>query len=54
MERPWSKVTKDTGIGDPREASAEKGARYFKDVTDKIGEVIHDIAVTDVNDFYNS
>jgi creatinine amidohydrolase len=26
--RPWSQVTDDTGVGDPRAATAEKGARF--------------------------
>nr|HPI80667.1 creatininase family protein [Cyclobacteriaceae bacterium] len=29
-ERQWTKVTADTGVGDPRKASAEKGEKYFK------------------------
>ncbi|RAW03039.1 creatininase family protein [Pseudochryseolinea flava] len=51
-ERKWSQVTKDTGVGDPRRASAEKGARYFKAVTEKVGEFFFDVATTDPKDFY--
>ena len=32
-ERKWMQVTADTGVGDPRQASAEKGEKYFKAVT---------------------
>jgi creatinine amidohydrolase len=32
-ERKWLQVTKDTGVGDPRQGSAEKGERYFKALT---------------------
>ncbi|GIJ97661.1 amidase [Capnocytophaga stomatis] len=39
-ERQWSKVTADTGIGDPKLATAEKGERYFKYITEKIGNVL--------------
>ncbi len=28
-EREWSKVTRDTGVGNPRKATREKGERYF-------------------------
>ena len=28
-ERPWSKISKDTGVGDPSNASAEKGALFL-------------------------
>lgn len=42
-ERKWSQVTEDTGIGNPKKASPEKGRLYFDDVTDKIAELILDI-----------
>jgi creatinine amidohydrolase len=45
-ERQWTKVTKDTGVGDPRKASAEKGEKYFKAVTTKVAEFISDVAAT--------
>lgn len=28
-ERAWSQVTEDTGVGDPRMATAQKGEKYF-------------------------
>src|SRR3954462_1126217 len=31
--RPWDKYTEDSGAGDPRAATAEKGARFFEAVT---------------------
>jgi creatinine amidohydrolase len=36
--REWRRATVDTGSGDPRSASAEKGARYFRAVTEHIGQ----------------
>jgi creatinine amidohydrolase len=45
-ERRWSQVTKDTGVGDPRKASHEKGEKYFKAVTGKVGEFFYEVAVT--------
>lgn len=42
-ERKWSEVTEDTGIGNPKKASPEKGRRYFEDVTDKIAILIKEI-----------
>jgi creatinine amidohydrolase len=39
-ERKWSKVTEDTGIGDPKFASKEKGERFFADVTKKIAKTM--------------
>ncbi len=45
-ERQWTKVTKDTGVGDPRKATAEKGEKYFNAVTSKVAEFISDVAAT--------
>ena len=38
--RPWSAVHPDTGSGNPRAATAEKGKRYFEAVSAAIAEVI--------------
>lgn len=39
VPRDWSKVTTDTGIGDPRKATAEKGKRYAGAVTARYAEL---------------
>ncbi len=51
-ERKWTKVTSDTGVGDPRKASREKGERYFKAVTEKIGLFFYEVANTDPADLF--
>ncbi|MBT1699836.1 creatininase family protein [Fulvivirgaceae bacterium PWU4] len=51
-ERKWLQVTKDTGVGDPRKASAEKGQRYFKAVTEKVAAFFTEVAQADNNDLY--
>ncbi|MGE0589563.1 MAG: creatininase family protein [Cyclobacteriaceae bacterium] len=51
-ERQWSKVTKDTGVGDPRKATAEKGEKYFKAVTEKVGNFFFDLAKSNPGDLY--
>ena len=51
-ERKWMQVTKDTGVGDPRKASAEKGAAFFKAVTEKVGQYFYEVAKADRNDLY--
>ena len=51
-ERKWSLVTDDTGIGDPRQADADKGARFFKDITEKMAQLFIDIAEADLYDLY--
>jgi creatinine amidohydrolase len=51
-ERKWMQVTKDTGVGDPRKATPEKGEKYFKAVTEKVGSYFFEVATTDQKDFY--
>jgi creatinine amidohydrolase len=45
-------VSEDTGIGNPAASSAEKGARYFGMVTEKIGEFLSELAAADPDDMY--
>lgn len=40
IPRNWAEVSEDTGIGDPRKATASKGARYAAVVTDRLCELI--------------
>jgi len=51
-ERKWTQVTNDTGVGDPRKASYEKGELYFKAVTEKVAQFIREVAKTNPEDFY--
>jgi len=50
--RRWSEVTKDTGVGNPSQASAEKGRRYVNLVTGKIAEFLVELARADLGDLY--
>ncbi|THH36465.1 creatininase family protein [Neolewinella litorea] len=52
-ERRWSQVTDDTGIGDPSKASAEKGERYFRDVTRKFADLFVELADLDPQNMYH-
>ena len=52
-ERKWSQVTEDTGIGNPKKATPEKGKRYFEDVTDKVAELISDICEAETGKLYS-
>lgn len=51
-ERKWTRVTKDTGVGDPRKATKEKGEKYFKAVTQKVALFFEEVAKTRKEDFY--
>jgi creatinine amidohydrolase len=50
--RRWTEVTADTGIGDPRAATATAGARYAADVTRTIAEFLVELAAADPADMY--
>lgn len=51
-ERQWSKISEDTGTGDPSRSSKEKGERFFSDVTKKIGNVFVDLCKMNKADMY--
>ena len=51
-ERKWSEVTEDTGVGNPREATAAKGEAYFKAVAQKVSQLFIDLAEADLDDLY--
>jgi len=51
-ERLWTKVTADTGIGNPAKATAEKGEQLYGLLTEKIGNFLFDVATTDREEFY--
>jgi creatinine amidohydrolase len=51
-ERKWTRTTKDTGIGDPRKATLEKGEQYFMAVTRKLADLMTALAATDPSELY--
>lgn len=51
-QREWTQVTRDTGVGDPRAASAEKGAAFVAAATERIAAFLVELAKTDRNDLY--
>lgn len=48
LPRDWSRISNDTGVGDPRAATAEKGKAYAEAVVDKYVRLIHDICTSDL------
>ena len=50
--RRWTAVTEDTGVGDPSDSTAEKGAKFFKAATERIAGFLVELAKTDPNDLY--
>lgn len=51
-ERKWHLVTRDTGLGDPKAASAEKGREFFQDLTVKIASLMTGLSELDPKDPY--
>jgi len=51
-ERKWSKITADTGVGDPRQGTQEKGERFFRDVTLKIAGVFYELSKMNPDELY--
>ena len=52
--RRWTQVTDDTGIGDPKAATREKGARFFDAVCGKVAGYLVELAAADVGDLYGA
>lgn len=53
-ERKWSMVSEDTGIGNPYKATPEKGEKFFTAVTQKVAELIIDVAQVEIDDRYEA
>lgn len=50
--RQWSQVTDDTGVGDPRPATAQKGQACFDLVCERIADHLCELAAADPDDLY--
>jgi len=50
--RQWTRVTDDTGVGDPTAATAGKGARFFAAVTERIAGFLVELAASDPQGMY--
>ena len=42
-QRPWTKITKDTGVGDPSKSTPDKGKAFIEKCTDNIAEFFCEI-----------
>ena len=47
MPRRWIYVTEDTGVGNPKDATPEKGKIFMKDCIEKIADFIVDFSKID-------
>ena len=51
-QRDWVQATDDTGIGDPRLSTPEKGRHCLEQVAERIAGFLVDFAAADVDDLY--
>jgi creatinine amidohydrolase len=51
-QREWSKVTKDTGVGDPAESTPEKGKAYLDATVANIAKFYTELANCPIEDLY--
>src|SRR5215212_5548343 len=50
ITRPWHLLTDDTGAGDPRAATAEKGKQLVEQLTVRLGDFLHELATTPLDE----
>ena len=50
--RPWSRISPDTGTGDPRAATADKGRAYFGRLSARFAQYLIELAKTAREDLY--
>ncbi len=51
--RQWSRISDDTGTGNPARSTAEKGEKFLRAVTERIGGFLVDLAKADPDDMYS-
>jgi creatinine amidohydrolase len=50
--RQWTKVTDDTGTGDPKASTAAKGEKFLRAVTERIAGFLVELAAADTGNLY--
>ncbi|MCB0460834.1 MAG: creatininase family protein [Flavobacteriaceae bacterium] len=51
-QRQWTAVTEDTGVGNPKMATKEKGEKFFNAVTTQIASFFEELHHANLNDLY--
>lgn len=51
-QRQWTKISKDTGVGNPEKATLEKGEKYLKYITETIADFLVELDKADINNLY--
>ncbi len=50
--RQWDKVSEDTGVGNPKKSTAEKGKVFVEEVCQRIAAYFVELAACDIHDLY--
>lgn len=51
-QRDWDKATVDTGVGNPKLSSAEKGEKFLTELQKRIADFLIELDAADINDLY--
>jgi creatinine amidohydrolase len=51
--RDWKQITADTGVGNPKASSAEKGRNYLETVVEKLSQFLIELAKVDPGKLYD-
>jgi len=51
-QRQWSRATNDTGVGDPKMSTAEKGIKFIDRVSDDLADFLVEVSQTRIEDLY--
>jgi len=51
--RDWKQITADTGVGNPKASSAEKGKNYLETVVEKLSQFLIELAKVDPGKLYD-
>lgn len=52
ITRPWHLVTTNTGLGDPRHATADKGCRLMDAVVDRLARFLIDLSASPIDESF--
>lgn len=52
IARPWERLTKDSSLGNPAKATAQKGARYMEVAVAKLADLLVEMSEAEVDDWY--
>ena len=50
--RRWSQLTRDTGVGNPSQATAEKGTRFVAAISRELAGLLQELGLADPEDLY--